>query len=65
MRFTTERDQPRIFFRVCNLIIVAVLRISVSISDRFGCLEVSFGVVSVMELLWGEQNAGKWLIAFQ
>lgn len=50
---------------MCNLIKVAVLRFPVNKSARFGCLEVSFGVVSVMEVLWDEQNAGEWLIAFQ
>lgn len=34
-------------------------------SARFGCLEVCFGVVSGMEVLWDEQNTGEWLMAFQ
>lgn len=34
-------------------------------SARFGRLEGRFGVVSVMEVLWDEQNAGQWLMAFQ
>lgn len=58
-------SDPRILFRVCNLIAVTILRIPVNILGRFLCPEVCYGVVSVMEVLWDKQNEGESLMAFQ